>query len=413
MNKVFYINPLTQEKITYCDLVEDLKKVEKYSQYCKCNNYYEIFLQIIFSMLLEREIVLLDYDFTDEEISRMINGDFQLIKEVKIEKYLLADLTEDNLIERLLDVGKNWKITLFTSGTTGLPKRISHTLSSISRFVKRNDRHSNDVWGFAYNPTHMAGLQVFFQALFNKNTVIRLFGANRDLIIDSIKQFQISNISATPTFYRLLLPPDEKCSSVRRLTSGGEKFDARTLELLQKMFPEAKIVNVYASTEAGTLFASNGDVFSIKENMRELVKIQDAELILHKSLIGETTSEKFEGDWYATGDLIEVVSEEPFAFKFISRKNEMINVGGYKVNPNEVEDVLRSYEGIDDVFVYGKKNALLGSIVCCQVVLGDKAITESLLREFLSGQLQEFKIPRMIKFVDALQITRTGKLSRK
>ena len=90
----------------------------------------------------------------------------------------------------------------------------------------------------------------------------------------------------------------------------------------------------------------------------------------------------------------------------------MINVGGYKVNPTEVEEVLRSCPGIENAFVFGKQNRVLGSLVCCEVVCLNKELTEKEIRVFLNGKLQEFKIPRVIKFVEQLNVTRTGKIAR-
>ena len=90
----------------------------------------------------------------------------------------------------------------------------------------------------------------------------------------------------------------------------------------------------------------------------------------------------------------------------------MINVGGYKVNPTEVEDVIRKFQGIKDVFIYAKSNRILGHIICCDIVRSDDSLTEKNIREFLQDRLQEFKIPRLIKFVSELQTTRTGKMAR-
>ena len=258
----------------------------------------------------------------------------------------------------------------------------------------------------------MAGLQVFFQTLLNQNPMIRLFGLDKVSIIREIKLNGITNISATPTFYRLLLPPEDICPSVLRITSGGEKFDGHALSLLQGMFPNARITNVYASTEAGTLFAAKGNEFILKEAMKHLVKVENNELFLHKSLMGESSNLKIESDWYATGDLIAVTNLDPFTFCFVSRKNEMINVGGYKVNPIEVEETVRLCAGVLDVSVYAKKNSILGNIVCCEIVRESEDVTELSIREFLRNKLQEFKIPRFMKFVDKLQTTRTGKISR-
>lgn len=395
--------------VSYKRLLEDLNGVSEYCPYCKSSDYYEVFRHIVLSMLLGREIILLDADFTDEEVARLV-GDVDI--RVKGKASLTAHLTEDNFLRELIAKTDTWQITLFTSGTTGLPKKVSHNYGSIARQVRQDDRHSEDVWGFAYNPTHMAGLQVFLQALFNWNSIVRLFGLDSKEVVKEIHANGISHISATPTFYRLLLPPVDVCPSVSRITSGGERFDEHTLVQLKSLFPNAKFTNVYASTEAGTLFASRGNEFIVREGMTDKMKVEDGELLIHKSLLGNSDSLRVDGEWYHTGDLVEVVSKEPLTFHFVSRNNEMINVGGYKVNPNEVEDRLRECDGVVDAKVYGKANRIMGNIILCDVVRTGSEVSEKAIIENLRKKLQEFKIPRIIRFVEHIDVTRTGKISR-
>lgn len=409
MSKLFYSDIRTGKKVTFDQLVLDVKSCTEYIPYCKSGDYYEVFLKIVASLVLGKEVVLLDADFTDAEVEKLV-GEIDITASVPASVDLA--LTSENLMEKMTAKTESWRITLFTSGTTGLPKKVSHTFSSIARQAKKSERHADDVWGFAYNPTHMAGLQVFFQALVNKNTIVRLFGLDSKEIINEINSYHITHISATPTFYRLLLPPTDVCPSVKRLTSGGEKFDEHTLNQLTSLFPNAKLTNVYASTEAGTLFASKGNEFCIKEDMRDKVCVRDGELLIHKSLLAQSESILFDGDWYHTGDLIEVSCEEPLTFHFVSRKTEMINVGGYKVNPTEVEEALRECDGVVDAFVYSKENRIMGKIILCDVVRASAYVTEKSIREQLQQKFQEFKIPRMIKFVEHLNVTRTGKISR-
>lgn len=410
MSKTFYSDIRSAKTVAYSQLVEDIQKCASYNRYCKSGDYYEVFLKIITSMVLGKEIILLDADFTDAEIEKLVDDtDINATELVTVD----TTITEDNLINLLTSKTVTWKITLFTSGTTGLPKKVSHSFDSIARQAKKSERHADDVWGFAYNPTHMAGLQVFFQALVNQNTVVRLFGLDSKEIISEINKNKITHISATPTFYRLLLPPTDVCHSVKRLTSGGEKFDEHTLRQLISLFPNAKLTNVYASTEAGTLFASKGNEFCIKEDMKNKVCVREGELLIHKSLLAESAFIQFDGEWYHTGDLIEVLCEEPLTFYFISRKTEMINVGGYKVNPTEVEEFIRESKGVQDAFVYGKANRIMGNIIMAEVVREDESVTEKSIREELQHKLQEFKIPRVINFVEHLNVTRTGKISRK
>jgi len=408
--ELFYADPGEGVIKNWGDLLADLEQMNDYSPYCQESDYYLIFKHIIASLLLDREIVLLDSDFSTEETKRLL-GDSILVSNTDPSSCLRSNIqTKEALLNRLKQIGPSWKITLFTSGTTGLPKKVSHSFQSITRFVNTSEKHRDNIWGYAYNPTHMAGIQVFFQALLNGNPLIRLFGLPKDQILQSISDYSISNISATPTFYRLLLPANDRYPTVTRLTSGGEKFDEKTSVLLSQVFPNAKVTNVYASTEAGTLLAAKGNEFSIKDEFVNLIKIENNELLIHKSLMG--SSEAINSDWYPTGDLVEIISENPVRFKFISRKNEMINVGGYKVNPTEVEETIREINGVADVRVFSKSNSVLGSIICCEVVRTNPALDESNIRNQLQTKLQEFKIPRMVRFVESLSTTRTGKIKR-
>lgn len=396
---------------TWNCLIDDIRNTSTYNTYCKSENYYDVFKHIISSIILENEIILLDSDFTDSEILNYIEvSDIEQFSKTINKKHIVFPTSKEELLKILQTPSSNWKITLFTSGTTGTPKKVTHDFNSITRFVKLSNLNTKNIWGFAYNPTHMAGLQVFFQAILNGNPIVRLFGLNTSDILNEIKENKITNISATPTFYRLLLPCAESFPLVTRITSGGEKFSPQIISQLNNTFPNAKISNIYASTEAGTLFASENDVFTIKPEYEHLIRIENDELLIHSNLMG--IWEKNTKEWYCTNDLVDIISITPLKFRFISRKSEMINVGGYKVNPLEVEERILSIKGIKNVRVFAKSNSILGNIVCCEVVSENKQISESSIRTYLQSKLQEFKIPRIIRFVDELSTTRTGKVKR-
>lgn len=409
--EIFYADISKNQIITWGDLLNDIAQVRLFHRYCYDDDYYTIFKNIVVSLLLGEDIVLFDSDFGDEEINKLIKKDSlpQDGERVAINEKIRIG-SKHELVRRIIESQKKWAIVLFTSGTTGQPKKVNHTFDSITRFAKIYDRFYSDVWGFAYNPTHIAGVQVFFQALLNCNSIIRLFGLKKDEIFNAIENYQVTNISATPTFYRMLLPTDEIFEKIHRITFGGEKFDARTAVQLRVVFPNARFNNVYASTEAGTLFAAEGDVFKVKPSMASLVRIIDHELQIHHSIMGRHELSGVE--WYKTGDLVEIVSTDPLSFKFKMRRNEMINVGGYKVNPVEVEEVIREMAGIVDVRVFAKRNSVIGQIICCDIVKNDISTDELAIRSYLQTKLQEYKIPRVIKFVKEISLTRSGKIKR-
>jgi acyl-coenzyme A synthetase/AMP-(fatty) acid ligase len=395
------------KEYSYEMLVESINQHQEYYSLFKTQDIFLYFENLIKAIVTNCPLVLLDSDLNPSEVAgvdeNMVN------KAVKLEDYHFDDM--DAIVAALQN--STSEITIFTSGTTGQPKKVVHTIDTLTRSVRLGDRYKEQVWAYAYNPTHMAGLQVFFQAFENQNTMVNVFNMQRSDVYEKIAQYHVTHISATPTFYRLLLPFERAYESVQRVTLGGEKSDNHLYENIGKIFPKAKINNVYASTEAGSLFAAKGDCFQIPEKIRDKFIVVDDELLIHKSLLGKSDSFKFDGDYYHSGDLIEWVNKEDGIFKFKSRKNELINVGGYKVNPGEVEDAINAIECVRQSLVYGKANSILGNVLIAEVQLEEGAtLTDLDIRNTLKEQLQDFKIPRKIKFVEAFSLTRTGKLKR-
>jgi acyl-coenzyme A synthetase/AMP-(fatty) acid ligase len=316
------------------------------------------------------------------------------------------------LVDRI--ISSKARLTLATSGTTGQPKRVTHQINTLLRQVRLGDRYNSNVWGFAYNPSHIAGLQVFLQGLLNKNTFINLFQYPRDIVYKNIEKYKITHLSATPTFYRLIVPCDKVFESVSNITLGGEKSDSRIIENIKKVFPKSKVFNVYASTEAGSIFATNGSSFSIPKTLTDKLKIYNLEVYIHRSFMGELIDKKMDGEWYATGDLVEWVDDAKTSFRFVSRKNEMINIGGYKVNPTKVEDVIYSVCFVKCVSVYGKANSVLGNVLVADVVLNEgQKSTEHLLISSISKLLHAHEVPRRVYFLDSISVNKNGKISKR
>lgn len=395
------------DEYSYEILLETINRHQEYYPLFKTEDIFAYFENLIKAIVTNSPLVLLDSDLKYSEITGVDES------MVNVATPLLPYHFDS--IDAIVDAIKNStsEITIFTSGTTGQPKKVVHSIGTLTRSVRFGDKYKGLVWAYAYNPTHMAGLQVFFQAFENLNILVNVFNEQRSDVYAKISKYQITHISATPTFYRLLLPFEKEYLSVQRVTLGGEKSDNHLYEIIKKIFPEAKINNVYASTEAGSLFAAKGDCFQIPNKIRDKFMVVEEELLIHKSLLGKSESFKFDGDYYHSGDLIEWVNQEESIFKFISRKNELINVGGYKVNPCEVEDVINTLKGVKQSLVYGKANSILGNILIAEIQLEENVtLTDLDIRKVLKNQLQDFKIPRKINFVKTFSLTRTGKLKR-
>ena len=196
MNNLFYVDVIEGVSFRYDELFTDLSSTRSYNKYCKSDSYYSIFKHILISLIIGEEIVLLDSDFSTDEIYKLLGNNSSLMEEQEIK--LIDEITFEEIQNKIKSNKDSWKITLFTSGTTGLPKKISHTFDSLTRFIKIDASRKENVWGFAYNPYHMAGLQVFFQAFLNYNTIVRLFGLERISLINLINEYRVTNISSTP-----------------------------------------------------------------------------------------------------------------------------------------------------------------------------------------------------------------------
>lgn len=392
---------------SYNQLLEGLNKSAFYYPLYKTDCLIDYFENLILGLVNSKPLVLLDADLNVSEIDGINESDVN-------NKQLLSSRTFLNMAELIVALQQSQsEITIFTSGTTGQPKKVIHSVTTLTRNVRIAERYKSQIWAFAYSPTHMAGLQVFFQAFENENTLVNVFNADRNEVYHAIEGNSITHISATPTFYRLLNPVENVYPTVKRVTLGGEKSDEKLYESILKIFPNAKLNNIYASTEAGSLFAAKGENFQIPAAILDKFKVIDGELLIHKSLLGKSENFVYQGDYYCSGDLIEWIDKEQGIFKFKSRKNELINVGGYKVNPGEVENLILQLDEVQQAIVFGKANSVLGNVLCAKVKLqNNKNITELAIRKYLSERLQDFKIPRFIKFVDSFSMTRTGKLKR-
>lgn len=409
---IFFVDEVYKYNISYEKLINLIVNKRSIKRYIKSVDTFEIFLELTAALFYGKDVELLDKDFSDIELKS-----FDLDSKVLHYEYLLKEeypqiVTVDLLLKKIMNNADNVKIGIYTSGTTGKPKKFIHCVSSLLRNIKVSDVHSNDIWGLAYNPTHFAGVQVFLQALMNKNPIINIFDSNRVLANEILDKYECTNISATPTYYRNFIFSDMKPNNkIKGVTFGGERVNSEIMALASKKFPNAKIRNIYASTEIGSLLSGNGEYFSVPKHLKSKIMISsDRHLLIHRSLINFIDMKQ---EWYDTNDIVELKGND--TFKILSRDSDFINVGGYKVNPVEVEEVIVSLPEVMDVVVYGRDNKVTGKIVAADIRLNygyTEADMKKHLYQELKTKLQPFKIPRIIRIVDEIRENRSGKKVR-
>lgn len=313
---------------------------------------------------------------------------------------------------------------LATSGTTGTPKLVEHTLATLSFSAKRDLSRGGDfVWGLLYDPCRFAGIQVVLQALLSGSRLCIAEAQDLDTQIEDLLRGKVNALSATPSLWRKLLMNGRIAElPLRQITLGGEIADTMILAALKLIFPNARIIHIYASTEAGVAFAIKDGRAGFPSEWLDskvglvFLRVSDDGHLLIKSEFMPTGSEimkRIDSDGYLDSlDLVRVNGDRVF---FLGRDSGAINVGGNKVSPEEIEGHIREVEGVLEARVFGKKSSMMGQIVAAEIVPAS-GVDQKILRQNIQlhcrSVLQNWQIPNLISFVNDLKRTATGKIER-
>lgn len=320
-------------------------------------------------------------------------------------------------------------VTILTSGTTGKPKAARHDWTTLSRpaRVTGNPQH----WMLTYQPHLYAGLQVIIQSLWNHGMLIMPgVGADVDQIVKLLIQYHVQFMSATPSFWRRLLlfagAADLRAiTKLRVITLGGEVVDQGILDSLSRTFPAAHIVHIYATTELGKCFSVHDAQEGFPTSYFDGPTPDGVELLCRDGELCVRSSNRMLGydslscstveaeDWIATGDLLEIKGARAL---FIGRRTDIINVGGNKVHPIEVEKVIHTVAGVQDVRVYSKHSSIAGEVVACDVVAAhnvDSSELKANINRICATKLTAIQRPRFIQVVDRIGLAISGKKLRR
>lgn len=341
---------------------------------------------------------------------------------------LPSSLNPEKAMQQAADVpqftdSKSTQWLLATSGTSGEPKLIAHTLASLSQSLKRDPQAGTCFrWGLVYDPSRFAGLQVVLQAFFSGAELVITPLNDYDEQVRSLVANRISALSATPTLWRKFAMDGRlRDCPLRQITLGGEIVDQKLLDHLRQSFPEARITHIYASTEAGVGFAvtdgrAGFPLAFVTEGVGRTRLRVDARghLWLRPPLspAGNSTWATDEEGYIDSGDRVEIHGDR---ISFLGRSNGVINVGGNKVHPEKIEEVLRELSQILEVRVAGKKNPLTGELVVADVVPKEMPGDETLRRQILvhcRHHLENWQIPALVRFVPHIDVSGTGKVNR-
>ena len=322
---------------------------------------------------------------------------------------------------------------LLTSGTTGAPKMIVHDLNSLAGHICGGENHAlNVVWGTFYDIRRYGGLQIFLRAVVGGGSFI-LAGPAETLenYLLRLGECSATHISGTPSHWRrVLMSCRARAIAPRYIRLSGEISDQAILIALRSFYSPAGLAHAYASTEAGLGFevadGLEGFPARLVGNLGETeVRIENGSLRIRSARtalrqLGEKNEVLADPDGFVdTGDVVERRGERYF---FLGRRNGVINIGGLKVFPEEVEAVINRHPAVRMSRVRARRNPLLGSLVAADVVLREAVEPHASSRHIATctdeilqvcrENLPAHKIPVTIRCVPALEVTSAGKLAR-
>ena len=300
---------------------------------------------------------------------------------------------------------------ILTTGTTGHQKGARHEWSRVAASVRHPDGSPGVRWLLAYNLHQFAGIQVLLHVLMSRATLV-VPGSRRPRdVVAVLRELGVTHASATPTFWRTVVPHLDRETArslpLRQVTLGGEAVPSSLLDELTSLFPGARISQIYGATEFGLGVSVRDGRAGLPVSLLERdceadvqLRVVDGELHVRSriGMLGYHGENEVDDDWRPTGDLVDVRGDR---VHFVGRATDVINVGGVKVHPFPVEELVARVPGVRLVRAYGRPNPITGQIVAVDVVAdpsSDTAVLERAVRDACRS-LPRPNQPRLVRFV--------------
>lgn len=312
-------------------------------------------------------------------------------------------------------------LVMFTSGSSGRPKAVVHDFSKLlDKF--RTPRPAMITLNFLLFD-HWGGLNTMLHALSNLCLIVFPDRRTPESVCELIEQHRIELLPATPSFLNLLLISGahlrHDLTSLKIISYGAEPMPASTLAGMHKAFPNVELRQTYGMIELGVLRAKTRSVDSLwvkvgGEGYQLRVVDGILQIKAESAMLGYINAPSpFTPDGYLiTGDLVEQDGEW---LRILGRNSDIINVGGQKVYPSEVEAVILEQPNVVDAVVYGESHPLTGKIVCTDVVLSegaDEAVSRKEIVRWCRQHLQPYMVPMKVRFVSGSLQTQRLKRTR-
>ena len=326
---------------------------------------------------------------------------------------------KDNKFYNILRKKNKPGLVLFSSGSTGKSKASVHDFSKIlNKFLI--ERHSLRTVTFLLFD-HIGGLNTLFYVLSNTGLIVTLDKRDPDYVMMLIEKYQVELLPTSPTFLNLILISESykkyDFSKLKTITYGTEPMPKTTLSKINSVFSNVKILQTYGLSEVGILRSKskNSNSLWVKiggEDYQTRIVNDMLEIKAKSAMLGylNAPSPFTKDGWFMTGDKVEKKGDY---YKILGRDSEIINVGGEKVYPQEVENLILEIKGVDDVEIYSEKNFLVGNIVCAKIVtdIESKHFIND-IKKYCSSRLPSYKVPVKVLLTKDLDFNKRFKKNR-
>ena len=427
----------SDSEFLYSDLLNNIANFNLKLKKLKVNSGEVVFIlgdysfdsiSLFFSLALNGNIIVPITSDNEQEINERIdvakpdwlfninsNTEKKIEYSNKLERHHLLDsLTES----------KSSGLILFSSGSTGKPKAMVHNLENLlSNYIEKKGKEMNFLVFLMFD--HIGGLNTLFNCLSMGVIITIPQNRNPNDIARLIEKHRINILPSSPTFLNLMCISNVfdvfDLSSIKMITYGTEAMPESLLLKLKQKLPRVKFLQTFGTSETGimkTSSMSSSSTFLKFDDPNQEFKIVNGELWLRSKTqvlgyINHSNESFTEDGWFMTGDLVEQ-TDDGF-IKIIGRSKELINVGGEKVLPAEVESVIMELDFIKDCIVKSEKNSITGQMVCVDVVMNDGYIfkDEKLkIKSYCRQRLESYKVPTRIIEIDKVIFTNRFKKDR-
>jgi long-chain acyl-CoA synthetase len=409
--------------ISYADM---LQKIEEATNYLKAGgissgmvvsitgDFTPNTIALILALIQNRNIIVpFANPIKETELIKFEIAEVECKIEIDLEKdtytHSFTEIKASHDYLKQLRTNERPGLVLFTSGTSGFPKGAVHDFSKLLikfRTIRKSHRTVNfllfDHWG---------GLNTMFHTLSNCGVVLALRERKPEAVCEFLQRYKIELLPVSPSFLNLLILSESyksyDLSSLKLITYGTEPMPENTLKKAKELFPLVTFQQTYGLIELGVLRSKSksddslwvkigGEGFELRVVDNILQIKADSAMIGYLNALSPFT----EDGYFITGDMVE---QDGDYFKILGRKSEIINVGGEKVYPQEVENIVIGFKGVKDAIVYSEKHPITGNIVCAKInvegVVDERTFIKE-LKQYCKQSLQSFKVPVKVFVVE-------------